>query len=44
MVELAHKFDEKSIASISKGELTTKVLFKFCHRHIYIYIYINHAG
>ena len=30
------KFDEKSTASVKKGELTTKVPFKFfgCHIHI----------
>ena len=40
VVELVYKFDEKSTASVLKGESTAKVPFKLFMGHIHIYINI----
>ena len=37
MVELVYKFDEKSTASVYKGESTAKVPFKLVLGHIHTY-------
>ena len=42
MVELVYNFDEKSIASVCKGELIAKMPFKLVFgSHTYIYTHIN---
>ena len=42
VVELVHKFDEKSTASVCKGKSTTKVPFKlFGGSHTYIHIQVT---
>ena len=45
VVELVYKFDEKSTASVGKGELTAKMSFKlFWGSYIYIYIISGHQS